>query len=269
LTRALEELQKKQKNIPPGDRMKLSANEREIELKMAEIRKLEIHRTQLETQRNFVVGLTNNLEQTERMVYEDFVGHYSLNGQKFIQLCFCIFYKTENGDLDHEFIDFFHAKTEAVGSELAVGSNSIFARWAWEALFENETFNGVSKIYTSGDGGAHFKSHKMLYFWSSIFPRFHIIVENHFFPAPHGFNLCDSHGGAIKRLALSAQNAQDSGFTTAQDYVSLINRCSTEFSNKTLALVYRQPTAVDCHDLFFLMEKFLLLCPRRKSTGSR
>jgi hypothetical protein len=102
----------------------------------------------------------------------------------------------------------------------------------------------VTKIFTSGDGGGHFKGYKMLFFWSSFFPRFGIQLENHFLPAHHGFNLCDSHGGAVKRLFIESQTKRGAGFTKTADFVSLIEAAKGELSNKTTAYVY-SPPAVD------------------------
>ena len=112
---------------------------------------------------------------------------------------------------------------------------------------------GVKEMFTSGDGGAHFKNHKMVYFWSSFYPRFEKIVENHFLPAHHGFNLCDSHGGALKTKFIAEQSKRGAGFETAEEFVSLVNAAQRagEFWNTTTAVCFREPAPDRVFDHFF------------------
>jgi hypothetical protein len=48
--------------------------------------------------------------------------------------------------------------------EAGVKHDSLFARGCWEDLLVRGIFEGVTKLYTSGDGGSHFRCYKMLYF---------------------------------------------------------------------------------------------------------
>jgi hypothetical protein len=104
----------------------------------------------------------------------------------------------------------------------------------------------------------------MLYFYSSFMARFELEVENHVLPAHHGHSLCDSHGGALKRIFIKKQNALGGGFTKAQEYVDTINQAQDDghFLNHTTGLVYLAPSGPRCFDVFFpkgpILPKFLV-----------
>jgi hypothetical protein len=60
-------------------------------------------------------------------------------------------------------------------------------------------FEGVTKITRSGDSGSHFHNRLMMNFESEVYEATGIIWETHLLCKLHAYNLCDAHGGLIKR----------------------------------------------------------------------
>ena len=127
----------------------------------------------------------------------DYVSTYGLTSKKFNFLVALVF-RREGGELAHEYHDFF--------GDPGVAHDAPFTRWAWEALLTGEVFKGVSKLYITSDCGSPFKNYQILFFFSTVCPRFDIQVELHYFAPCHGYSLCDAHGGALKRIFSKVQS---------------------------------------------------------------
>jgi hypothetical protein len=65
----------------------------------------------------------------------------------------------------------------------------------------SKEFEGVTHILRTGDSGPHFHSWMNIAYESQIEDKYGIAFETHLFCKRHAYNLCDAHGGVIKRLA--------------------------------------------------------------------
>ena len=144
---------------------------RSIDAKASELEEYMIHERQVKAQRANVNAIRDSLTPSERLVVLDSVSTYGLTSKKFNFLVALVF-KRENGELSHEFHDFI--------GDPGVPHDAPFTRWAWEALLAGDVFKGVTKLYVTTDCGSPFKCYQILYFFSSVCPRFNIQVELHF-----------------------------------------------------------------------------------------
>ena len=199
---------------------------RQIDSKALEVNEYRIHAAQVKSQRASINTIRDNLGPTERLVVLDYVSSYGLTSRKFNFLV-CLVFKREDGGLVHEFHDFF--------ADPGVAHDAPFTRWAWETLLRGDVFKGVTKLYVSTDCGSPFKCYQVLFFFSTICPRFNIQVELHFFAPSHGYSLCDAHGGSLKRIFSKVQAQREEGFTKASELIQCVNDFKSEnrFRNAT------------------------------------
>ena len=200
----------------------------------------------MKAQRGSINAICDSLAPSERLVVLDYVSTYGLTSKKFNFLVFLVF-KRENGELAHEFHDFF--------ADPGVPHDAPFTRWAWEALLAGDVFRGVTKLYVTTDCGSPFKCYQILYFFSSVCPRFNIQVELHFFAPSHGYSPCDAHGGALKRIFSKAQSQRDEGFTMATELIQVVNdyKAENRFRNQTYAYHFKLPSDEKIYDDYFPM----------------
>ena len=216
--------------------------QKEIDELALKVQASRIHQQQVERQRNYINSLRDNLGPNDRAIILDFVSTYGLTSKKFNFLVFIVFRKQDEV-LSHEFHDFF--------ADPGVKHDSPFSRWAIETLFRTGVFRGVRRLYISTDCGSTFKNYNLVYFLSSLGPRFNVQVECHFFAPSHGFSLCDAHGGCIKKILNQVQVQREEGFERAIELVETIREYIAEnrFSVQTHPYIFELPDKV--YDLYF------------------
>jgi hypothetical protein len=224
-----------------------------------ELKKIERHERQFECQRAYLQEVEANLpkrspDQFEVIVYEDYVGTYGLDAavKRVNNLVMSFIWRDENGILQRKYINNITASSDAT-----FGSDSQCTHQTWGAhlkpnrlmhklktldpknsqeartiksdltqlkkdmngVFE---FEGVTKITRSGDSGSHFHNRLMMNFESEVYETTGIIWETQLLCKLHAYNLCDAHGGAIKR---KFRRAYVSGFRPlrALHFAAIIN----------------------------------------------
>lgn len=95
----------------------------------------------------------------------------------------------------------------------------------WEFMLNHtDHFRGCHKLYVCSDHGQPYKSYKMLYYFSNMYRDYRMECELHFFAPRHGYSLCDSHGGCIKRLMTRMQYQLGEPIVTSEDLLDVLQR---------------------------------------------
>jgi hypothetical protein len=102
-------------------------------------------------------------------------------------------------------------------------------------------FKGVTHITRTGDNGGHLLNRYLAWFESTAFEKYGIQWTTHTLCKRHGYNLCDSHGAAIKKHINSFAKA-DHRPETAQDFANIINNCTSDYEGQILAFTYNART---------------------------
>ena len=231
---------------------------------------IERHLKQFKSQRAYIQARVRALpkrtrEQWEVVVYEDFVASYNKNGQKIQNLVFTVEWRDENGELVRRYIDnvcsnlkdmtadsyyvrnvwHTHLRVNALDHQLTNPDLTPDAKHELEqelqkllaSLGGNSEFRGVTRILRTGDNGAHFHSRVTIEFESTAFENYGILWETHTLCKRHGYNLCDAHGGAIKRLVKAAA-VRGVMSQTAEDYCNVINASTDGVFAETKAFCF-------------------------------
>jgi hypothetical protein len=227
----------------------------EAYLAYQDMSKLEQHKLQLENQRFFVQTLEKNLPNKSKllfkiMVYMDFVAQYNYAKKKVANLVFTIKWRDENGQLQYKYIDNFC-------SDETKKSDAMYVKCAWEfhlrpvylrkqlattgvlsdatkkayseELARNDAlhgkrdeFAGVTHIVRTGDNGGHLLNRILMKMESSVYRKYGIDFETHTLPKRHGYNMCDGHGGAVKRT-INQFGVSNFDPENAHDFANIIN----------------------------------------------
>jgi hypothetical protein len=102
-------------------------------------------------------------------------------------------------------------------------------------------FKGVTHITRTGDNGAHLLNSLLAFFESTAFDTYGIRWTTHTLCKRHGYNLCDSHGAAIKKHINTFAQA-DHRPETAQDFANIINNCVNDYTGRDSAFIYNART---------------------------
>ncbi len=96
-----------------------------------------------------------------------------------------------------------------------------------------QEFRGVTRIVRTGDSGPHFHSRFTMEFESTAHEKYGCVWETHTLCKHHAYNLCDAHGGSIKRF-VKAHSVQTQRAFSAEDYCRIINGSTDQvFANAT------------------------------------
>ena len=213
------------------------------------------HKEQFDSQRKFIKKLRDDLpartpERWEVVVYEDFVSDFNSDGGKIAMLVLTIEWNDENGHPVRKFVD-------NVCSDSSRTADSFYVRhvWRWHleinrldhllkqgglTLDEKEKieaertellkkrkdfgseFRGVTRIVRTGDSGPHFHSRFTMEFESTAHEKYGCKWETHTLCKHHAYNLCDAHGGSIKRF-VKAHAVRSQRSFSAEDYCMIVN----------------------------------------------
>lgn len=222
--------------------------------------RMERHSRQYANQRPFIKSLEETLPRwsdTEKkiVVYEDFVAQYNYLGKKVQNLVFTIKWRDKEGNLQFRYIDNICSdKTQKAdcmyvltcwkfllrGAELRKRLADDGARAPSEpglsdpekeeirkelaeiGVAKSDEFEGVTHIVRTGDNGAHLLNKILLEFESSVMTTHGIHWVTHTLCKRHGYNLCDAHGGCIKRH-VNAASVQGYNVHSEVDFCYLVS----------------------------------------------
>ena len=87
-------------------------------------------------------------------------------------------------------------------------SEAFEVRSCWEHLLgHTPLFDGVTKVYRTGDTAGHFQNYSMAHWESWIKQRFKIDRETVLLCPKHAANPCDPRGGLVNDVTFRAQSA--------------------------------------------------------------
>ena len=216
--------------------------------------KLEQHQLQLKNQRFYIQALERDLppksvDVFKVIVYLDFVAQYNYAKKKVANLVFTIKWKDEGGNLQYKYVDNFC-------SDKTQKADAMFVKAAWEfhlrAVFlrkqlatfgvlldttraayqveldaikktgKRDEFEGVTHIVRTGDNGGHLLNRILMNVESNVMRDYGIHYETHTLPKRHGYNLCDAHGGAVKRT-INQFGVSNYDPANAHDFANIVN----------------------------------------------
>jgi hypothetical protein len=87
---------------------------------------------------------------------------------------------------------------------------------------KRDEFAGVTHIVRTGDNGGHLLNRILMKMESSVYTKYGIDFETHTLPKRHGYNMCDGHGGAVKRT-INQFGVANFDPENAHDFANIIN----------------------------------------------
>ena len=215
---------------------------------------LEQHKMQLAHQRVYLQEQEKALPPKSKdvfklIVYVDFVAQYNYKKKKVANLVFTIKWRDENGQLQYKYLDnfcsdktqksdsmyvqsawTFHMRANYLRHQLlATGVLSPEAKETYTEELEvirrtgqRDEFAGVTHIIRTGDNGAHLLNRVAMNWESRVHTDYGVVWETHTLAKRHGYSLCDSHGGAVKRT-INAFGVAHYDPENAHDFANIIN----------------------------------------------